>query len=359
MPEPSPVTSAGRDLRLDLLRGLCVARMILVHLGWNSVWIRWPFGLISAAEGFFLISGITLGRVGRRYTESGRAVELYRRLLFRAGWLWLANTALVVILRKLSGTCVSPPGELAWFWGDTPPWLQILSFDQPSVLHVLPRYVVFLAVAPLVLAALAAGKARWISVASIALWALHLRFPGELRLPLLEGDRSDFPVAAWQLLFVGGMVLGYRRPAGATESPRPNATLALAAALAAGFAAFELFVAPALQATDPYEIFRAFGRAQLAPGRLLNLAALAVVLWYLTDRYFAPISRAAGWLLLPLGQNALAAFLLHIVISWPLHCITASAATPPWSVALLAWTSLLLVTSAVRQRWIVRFLAPV
>src|SRR6478672_2178664 len=58
-----------RDLRLDLLRGFCVFAMVVDHIGGSS-WLytltggnRW---LVSAAEGFVFLSGLTMGLVYRQ-----------------------------------------------------------------------------------------------------------------------------------------------------------------------------------------------------------------------------------------------------------------------------------------------------
>jgi hypothetical protein len=355
-----PATPAeGRDLRLDLLRGLCVARMIVVHLGWNSDWIRFPFGLVTAAEGFFLISGVTLGKVGRRYADDGRAGELARRLVLRSAWLWIANTALVLLLRRLDGTCAVPEGALAGHWLETPRWQQILSFDQPSVLPVLPRYVVFLLLAPVVLAALRAGRGAWILVASVALWAANSLVPGGLALPYFEGERALFPLAAWQLLFVVGLLIGYRRPAGdrARRPPLGGFAFASALLLAVAFVLFERLGLARAAAADPGAVFVLFGREALGPGRLLNLAALGVVLFALTDRFRDRLVSFTGWLLLPLGTKALAAFLLHVPLCWWVFCLR--PAEPDRLFApLYAGAGLLVVALAVRWRPLTRALAP-
>ena len=60
----------GRDERLDLLRGFCLLKMVLSHLWPQPVDLQIAFGFVSAAEGFFLISGATTGIVFGRRAES-------------------------------------------------------------------------------------------------------------------------------------------------------------------------------------------------------------------------------------------------------------------------------------------------
>ncbi len=354
----SPTSGSGRDLRLDLLRGLCVARMLLVHLGWSAGFFRWPFGLVTAAEGFFLLSGITLGRVGRRYAATGRASAFGWRLLRRAGWLWVANTLLVAAFHSLDGTCACPSGVLTAAFGDLPTWHRLLAFDQPSVLHVLPRYVVFLAVTPLVLAAIRAGAGVWIGALSVLLW-LHTRNPYHaFRLPFFEGDASHFPVAAWQMLFVLGILLGHRRW-GEDDSGRISRTAAaVGGGLALLFSWLERYGIPLLGAASVGWTDFWFGRPLLGPYRLLNLAAFGLLCWWAVDRWLGVIRRFTGWLLEPLGQRALAAFLLHAPVAWMIACLPASLHSP-LATPLVAIAGLLLVLVLVRQPWVQRLLSPV
>ena len=332
--------------------------MLLVHFGWLGGPLVWPFGVVSAAEGFFLLSGITLGRVGRRYAESGRARELSLRLLRRALWLLFANTLLVLALRKLDGSCACPEGVLASFWTETPRWLQIVSFDQPSVLHVLPRYALFLLLTPLVLAALRAGAGIWVGPLSALLWLGNRPIQGIFELPLLESGTTQFPAASWQLLFFVGVVAGHRRWGADDRGRLSAAAVAVAVVLAAGFVLLQQLAMPRLVATQLDFLFHFFGREYLGPLRLLNLLAFALVAWWVVDRWWPPISRWSGWLLQPLGQHALAAYLLHTPMVWALTCLPAGLRTPLATPAV-AVVLLLLVLALVRLRPVQRILNPV
>jgi OpgC protein len=60
--ESLPRSAGSRDLRIDLLRGFCVFVMIVDHVGGESSWLYVLTGgnrfMVSAAEGFVLLSGI-------------------------------------------------------------------------------------------------------------------------------------------------------------------------------------------------------------------------------------------------------------------------------------------------------------
>jgi hypothetical protein len=334
-PSPSPAAASGRDPRLDLLRGFCVLLMLVGHLGWLRLQPHFQVGFATAAEGFFFLSGATLGVVYARYLREGRQRGLYRRLVLRALWLALANTALVVLAYAFEGTPTFPGQFFDGYWRRLPDWLRFASLNQPSVLHILPRYSILLLLSPLVLRALASRAALLVPALSIALWLAHFLEPRDWRLPQIESRRyAAFPLASWQLLFFGGMTLAVL--AGRRSRPTrawPAAGIAAGAAAALGL---ELWRRAGLPGTDEAArtwITAQSDRATLGLVRLADFALLAAVLWNAADRWREPVARAAGWLLLPLGRNALSAFLLHIPALWLLNLVDWGADTTPLRLA--------------------------
>ena len=83
------VPTAGRDLRLDSLRGLFVVFMTINHLPTElRVATDQSFGIFTAAEGFVFLSGLiagivytrklrTAGTAGLRAAAVGRASTIY------------------------------------------------------------------------------------------------------------------------------------------------------------------------------------------------------------------------------------------------------------------------------------------
>lgn len=66
---PYVPSEAGRDLRIDLLRGFCVLAMIVDHIAGPSLLYGITGGnrfYTSAAEAFIFISGLVMGLVSRR-----------------------------------------------------------------------------------------------------------------------------------------------------------------------------------------------------------------------------------------------------------------------------------------------------
>src|SRR5947207_14353402 len=77
----------GRDLRIDLLRGLAVLAMVIDHLAGPSRLYLITGGnrfYTSAAEGFIFLSGLTVGFAYRHIAEQLGLAAAARRLLIRA-----------------------------------------------------------------------------------------------------------------------------------------------------------------------------------------------------------------------------------------------------------------------------------
>ncbi len=95
----------GRDLRVDLLRGLAVLAMVVDHLGGPSILYLLTGGnrfYTSAAEGFIVLSGLTVGLVYRRIAERQGLATAFRRLLARAWTLYVLAVGLTLVMLTVS-----------------------------------------------------------------------------------------------------------------------------------------------------------------------------------------------------------------------------------------------------------------
>jgi hypothetical protein len=226
MIEPLPATTAakpaapavlsGRDLRLDLFRGLALWLIFLDHIPTNIVnWITIRnYGFSDAAEIFVFISGYTAAFVyGRAMTERGFVVAS-ARVLKRAWQVYVAHMFLfVVYMAEIAyvSRSISPLYAEEWNIFDflkqpdeTLIQALLLKF-KPANMDVLPLYIVLLLGFPLALwlllrrpmLALAASAGLY-----LASWWFDWNFPA------YPNGEWVFNPLRWQLLFVFAAWLG-------------------------------------------------------------------------------------------------------------------------------------------------------
>lgn len=343
--------ASSRDLRLDLLRGLCLLKMVLNHL-WRTplhavhLWT----GFVSAAEGFFFISGVVVGIVhGGRSRRDGLAPTA-RALVQRGGQLYLANLGLVLAFAALEAQRWLPsPAILSQLWERG--WLGLLSFDHGYYLQVLPRYAVYLLVAPLALWALAAGRGSLVLLVSLLLWATNLLSHGSVRVPSLEQGTQGFAVASWQLLFFGGMVLGYHRDRAAQWWRRiEGPALALVLALLAGFFVwFHLEQLAGRTGLDSVAARVWMDRDWFAPLRAFNAIVVFALAFAIVDRLWLPLAHILGPLLMPFGRDGLFVYLLHVPMVWGGYVLLRHTSL---DLSGASWTPLPLVVATVSLLWL-------
>src|SRR5204862_5881584 len=98
-------TAAGRDERLDLLRGVAVIAMVVDHVGGASFLYALSGGnrfYTSAAEGFIFISGLVMGLVYQRLIERDGLGAPLRRAIERAVTLYLVTITLTLLFIPIS-----------------------------------------------------------------------------------------------------------------------------------------------------------------------------------------------------------------------------------------------------------------
>src|SRR5947207_8774891 len=208
-----------RDLRVDLLRGFCIFAMVVDHFGGES-WLYAITGgnrfYVSAAEGFIFISGFVMGQAYRRKRDRSGLIAAMSDALIRARTLYLATVALTLIF------------SILYLYTDIALWtgrdfgLGIDSLAEIAVgaltLHytyhgtdILAMYTLLILVAPFILLLLSVGEWYWVLGVSWLWWLAYQVFPEEASLPWYIRHGENFPIAAWQVLFITGYVLGFFR----------------------------------------------------------------------------------------------------------------------------------------------------
>jgi hypothetical protein len=313
-----PTSASRRDLRIDLLRGLCVFAMLADHLGGES-WLYVITGgnrsSVSAAEGFIFISGLVVGQVYVGKIQRLGLVQAVLQALKRASTLYAATVVMTLIFTGLRLYT-----QLAlWVPRDVPTGDQSLvetilgTFSLHRTYHgtdILAMYVFCLAAAAGALALLSFGRWRWVLGISALVWLSYQLNPADIQLPWYIRNSENFPLAAWQVLFMTGLVIGYHRhQLAAWLQARPRGRLVLVAlAVGVSIAIAWYFQLAGEAALD------VFAKAPLRPARLVAFAAAAVVAYTLATLTWEPLRHALGWLLLPLGQHALYCYVMHFFL---------------------------------------------
>lgn len=329
---------AGRDLRLDLLRGLCVFAMVVDHIGGSS----WLYGLtggnrwlVSAAEGFVFLSGLTMGLVYREKVRREGLRAATKAALRRAGTLYLltvAVTCLFTVLARMTDLAIWNERGLA---AGEPAELVVGALTLHYTYHgadILAVYTLLVAAAPLLFFLLDEGRTGWVLAGSWLLWAGYQLFPEQFAFPWTIRNNHYFPLAAWQVLFVGGLVLGWHRRAlalalkgglGTLRAAQQNGPLWGGAIGLAGPALALLSVGwidgGRLADLTPDPMVGLFAKPNLGPGRLLLFLALFGLAYLLLTVAWQPLQQAFGWVLLPLGQTALYGYTMQLLLLVPLY----------------------------------------
>jgi OpgC protein len=201
----------GRDLRLDLFRGLANWAIFLDHIPDNLVnWITTRnYGFSDAADIFVFISGYTAAFVYAKPMRRDGFLSASARILKRAWQIYLAHVFLFVIylaeIAYLAAKSRNPSFveefNLLGFLRDPDTVLiegLILKF-KPVNMDVLPLYIVLMLAFPLILWSLL-RRPNLTLLASAVLYGLARWFGWNL--PAFPTGEWYFNPFAWQLLFV-------------------------------------------------------------------------------------------------------------------------------------------------------------
>ena len=328
-------TPLGRDPRLDLLRGFCVFAMIVDHIGgpsWLYVLTGGNTGPVTAAEGFVFLSGLVFGIVSRRRVLREGALTAIRSALARAWTLYAVTVVLTLSFIGLTvGTRLaiwvdrSLLGEIG-SWPDLIASVVLLRFTWHGT-DILALYALLLVAAPLGLLLLSGSHGWRLLAGSWSLWLLFQVAPERAVIPWPIEHAVTFPFAAWQVLFVNALVLGYHREELAAwltrETERPGG-VGTGYRLSLGAAACGLLIlAVALRTGPAYAMGQTmpvlatldlFDKASLGIGRLVMFGSVALPVYAVLTLCWRPIERAVGWLLIPLGQASLYAYAVHLFV---------------------------------------------
>ncbi|WP_319496494.1 OpgC domain-containing protein [uncultured Cohaesibacter sp.] len=216
--------NAGRDIRIDVLRGLALITIFINHAPYTpwSDYTMGHFGFADAAEAFVLMSGIAAGLAYSRTFFEGSVRQASLKIWHRAGVIYSAHVMATVVVMALLLTL-----SLVWPLQTLIRDLNVVPFlanpvkavaglfslsYQLGYFNILPLYCALLLVLPALL-----WIARWrldvLLFLSAGLWLVSHLFglyvPG-----WPSGARWFLNPFGWQLLFVVGLMIGIRKKQG-------------------------------------------------------------------------------------------------------------------------------------------------
>jgi len=322
----------GRDLRLDLFRGIANWAIFLDHIPDNVVnWITTRnYGFSDAADLFVFISGYTASFVyARMMIDRGFLVGATR--LFKRVWqLYVAHIVLFVIYIAAISYLASRFGDseiidefnvagLVDHATETLGQGLILKF-KPVNLDVLPLYIVLMGFFPPVLWMML-RQPDLTMAGSILLWLVARHFGWNFA--AYPAGTWYFNPYAWQVLFVFGSwcALGGARKSMAIIMAPVTLYFCLA------YLAFALVMTmagrfPDFGAMFPDWLYSAFNpndKTNLAPYRFLHFAVIVVLVIRFVPKTWSGLEWRAFDPLVVCGQQSLAVFCVGVFLSFVAH----------------------------------------
>lgn len=325
-----------RRNELDSMRGVLLVLMALTHLPTGlSRFANQPLGFVSAAEGFVFLSAFLVGSIytplllerGVGYVRA-RIWKRTRHLYgYHLGLLLFAFTVVAGI--AYFGHSQALHNFLAPLFR-SPGWASIsapLLLYQPPLMDILPMYIIFLGLTPLLLQFAARRGWRLPLIVSALVWIAAQLQAGRgvydllsaAGYPLPRDAWSSFDWFAWQLMWIAGLWLG-----STARQPVPAAPASPSAAPALRLSTYVLIAAigtAAMLLAARHHIggFMAgldlngalASKWHLGPLRLANFALLG----FIAHRLLLPLLH---WLRIGtlelLGRGSLQVFTAHIPV---------------------------------------------
>jgi hypothetical protein len=340
-----PELYGKRDLRIDLLRGLAIVSMVVNHLECRSYFNNITQGHIyaSSAEGFVFLSGFVLGFVTLQRIDKTGLTSAMQKLLERAKILYFTSFILIAGLGLLS--TVAPGMTRPSFDRAPGEWWQILLAAgtlhlAPPIIDILQLYVLCLLASPGIFWLLRRGLLLPLLTASWTLWWIQQVHPYSFSFQPLDRAHPYFVFSTWQILYVHGVAAGYHKDRLAKTWKRlPKVPLLLgmvaivAAALVAAHFDLQLGTWPE-KVQDRALWLRLTDRSINGPIRLVTLLGLFSLMFVAVDRFWVPLDKMLGKLLIPLGQNSLYVYIIHVPLTLIWFMIPGLIQGSTWLVSL-------------------------
>jgi len=360
----------NRILTFDILRGYFLFVIIIDHLlrtfGFWEILTGRGAQWVSAAEGFFFVSGIMIGMVRGRKMNSEPIKNIFKKCWSRALTLYLWSIGLTVLFSLLALHFEGNPslkggyfmGSLHDFMIKTATlyfsygWADFLSF-----------YAVYLFFSP------------------FAIWLMRRKlWQVVLALSLLAWINTATMMGGWQIIFFSGLVCGFYREEierfflGLSSTVKKilvtavYITTGVTLALSVFFTTFAeeygkpgssgKFLTFDVRGARDYsvEILRPhFDKVPMEPMRLALFFIWFVALFLLARKFERRVKKYLGWFLITLGQNSLYVYILSSFFLFFNYIVIPGG--QPWYINTLISTGVLgLVWYATKKRFLFRII---
>lgn len=363
----------NRRWELDLLRGFMLVMMFVTHLPTRfSSMLGQPFGYVSAAEGFVLLSAFMAGMIYTRRAQKAGIPAMRAAFIQRAITVYACHASLLLAVFLVIGTIGVARGQsavtdlLSYYLSHPAAALpgSLLLIYNPPLLDILPLYILLLLISPFVLTTGIRRGWTAIFVLSGAFW-LGAQFglskllydavvsATGLRVPFSE--TGSFETFAWQFLWMFGLWMGAATAQGKlrTRKPFPLTLVLLSMAIVLTGLCWRHAVGQVPMPQESGELVnRLFDKWHLGPLRMLNLFAMLILVMHFGERIKRRLPRS-GYLE-TLGAASLPVFCAHLAVVM-LALLIAGPSTPERAVwidfmLLAAGFSALYVTALISAR---------
>jgi len=328
MNEQAKDRTSGRDLRLDLFRGLANWAIFLDHVPNNIVaWVTARnYGFSDAAELFVFVSGFTVAFVYGRMMRAKGFIAASVGVLGRVWKIYVAYILLFVFYVVAIGYVAQRYGHahlldefnIRRLIAEPVEFLKhgLLLEYRPLNLDVLPLYIVLMAPFPSVLWLLMRAPNGTL-VASLLLYIAARQFGWNL---------SGYPAGtwyfnpfAWQLLFVIGAWVSVGDPAKLRRLLQSAIVMPLCIAVLVVSAVVTVAAHTGQEGLLP-DLIRALfipnDKTNLAPYRILHFLALAIVVVRLVPKGTAALEWPVWRPLIVCGQHSLEVFCAGVFLAF-------------------------------------------
>lgn len=319
----------SRIISIDLIRGYFLFVILVDHFGRNfSIYDLFTGGgqqWVSAAEGFFFVSGLMIGLIRGRKLINEPIWTVTKKVWSRALQLYIWAVSLTLFFTIAAQFFIGTPGLKAGaFHGE--PLQKLISYAlmlryNYGWADFLNYYAIYLFITP------------------AALWLLRMKkwyiLLGICFTTWIFANNLQF---AWQVLFFSGTIVGFYLPdieAWFKKLSHQAKRYIYVAFTTAGLATIALSMffnnvidvfnresnsfnplgdwSLRLYDFNTYFLASYFDKYSLGYGRLILFFIWFTMLYLWVRKYETIINKLAGWFFVPLGQNSLYVYIVHAI----------------------------------------------